>query len=102
MTPSIYDTQRIASAKTLDGTASLPCAEGFRGAKTGRFCEQEDETMMEGLDGLLLGCRASILLARREAGEPTGIDEVKTIEEAGLAPHFEAIDERPAVHRCCR
>ena len=38
--------------------------------------------MMEGLDGMLLACRASILLDRREAGEPTGIEEVVTIEEA--------------------
>ena len=44
--------------------------------------------MMEGLDGLLLGCRASILLARRETGEPTGIDEVETIEEAAMAAAY--------------
>ena len=41
--------------------------------------------MMEGLDGMLLACRASILLDRRETGEPTGIEEAAIIEEAALA-----------------
>ena len=44
--------------------------------------------MMEGLDGMLLACRASILLDRREAGEPTGIEETAIIEEDALAAAY--------------
>ena len=44
--------------------------------------------MMEEFEGILMGCRASILLARREAGKPTGIEEVVTIEEAALAAAY--------------
>ena len=49
--------------------------------------EDMDLHALAGLDGLLLGCRVSILLARREAGEPTGtddMDELVALEEAAL------------------
>ena len=44
--------------------------------------------MMEEFEGMLMGCRTSILLARREAGEPTGIEEVVMIEEAAMAAAY--------------
>ena len=40
--------------------------------------------MMEGFEAFLQTCRVSVMMARAQADEPTGIDDVVAMEEAAL------------------
>lgn len=43
-----------------------------------------EDLRLEALEGLQLGCRVKVLMLRRDAGEPTGIEDVVEIEREAL------------------